>query len=112
MKSNIPVTYKDSFPAKIKQISGLSYRNVLFESKDSMIESFYEYIQIPENRDKKFKQNLQEFGLSDISLLLDSRTYEISRLFAFYKNNPHIIDNYIWFCAYSDLSVLTKEILI
>lgn len=63
---------------------------------------------ISENRKKNLKQNLEEFGLFGVEMLLDYRTLEIVRLFKFYKYQPNLIDNYIFFYAYNELSDLTN----
>lgn len=80
-----------------------------FEEKKESIKNDKLFGETTVSNDKILDSVCREYNIDSINLL-DDRTLEIYKLFQFYKNAPHLINNAAWFEAVIILNQLEPRL--
>lgn len=78
----------------LKIVDGLSYKNIVINTRDELIELISDEINKPEQ--KKILDVCDYLGIYDTINLFDRRTVQLWELYQTYKYAPHLIDNMIF----------------
>ena len=101
-----------SFPFPLQVVEGLTYKNIIIESLDKLIELIGEEELANKDGKKNLKSIIEDIGLYDTKTLMDNRTANIISNFSYYKSNatPHApFDNIVWFESVQILESISQQ---
>lgn len=90
---------KKTFPLTLKRVKGMGYEDYVCATPETFIEVLSGEMDKEINEKKKLVQLCDELGLYDTISLFDFRTFQLLRLYNFYKYSPQVIDSAIFFDA-------------
>ena len=99
------------FPLRLRRLEGLGHIDYICDTPEAFIEVLSGEMDKEINEKKKLVQLCEELGLYDTISLFDFRTFQLLRLYNFYKYSPQAIDNSVFFEAVNILSQYEQRLI-